>query len=83
MPKVVLQKVWISASVPGSWPMNWLQGTPSTTRPWSLYSEYSFSSPSYCGVSPHFDAVFTTSTTLSLKVVIGSGWPSIDWKAKS
>lgn len=28
---------YIEASLPGSWPPNWLQGKPRMTRPWSLY----------------------------------------------
>lgn len=35
-PKLSWQNCWISASVPGSWPPNWLQGNPITVNPWSL-----------------------------------------------
>ena len=61
-PYVVEQKVWISSAVPGSWPANWLQGTPSTVNPRSAYSFCSLSRPAYCGVSPHWEATFTSRT---------------------
>ena len=49
---------------PGSCSRNWLHGTPMTVKPWSAYCSWIFSSPSYCGVSPHFDATLTTRATL-------------------
>ena len=61
-PNVVEQNSAISSSFPGSWPMNWLQGMPRTTRPSSAYVPYSFSRPAYCGVKPHLEATFTTRT---------------------
>ncbi len=81
--KRVSQKVLISDSVPGSWAPKSLDGTPRTTRPLSLYLDHSASSPSYCGVSPHWDAVFTTSTGCPLKLESGSGAPSMDVNSKS
>ena len=54
----------MSASLPGSCPANWLQGKPSTAKPRGPYSACSAWSASYCGVSPHFDATFTTSSAL-------------------
>lgn len=59
----VVQKSRISASLPGSWRPNWSQGKPSTVRPSSRRARYSSSRPEYCGVKPHFEATFTTSST--------------------
>src|SRR3954449_2756266 len=50
----------MSSAVPGSWPPNWLHGTPTTVNPRSAYSSCSFSSPAYCGVRPHLLATLTT-----------------------
>lgn len=41
----------------------------------SLMSLYSFSRPSYWGVKPHLEAVFTTRTTFPLKVSRGTSLP--------
>src|SRR4051812_29506184 len=60
----VLQKVLISSGVPGSCSPNWLQGIPTTEKPCAPKRSYSFSNPSYCGVSPQNDATFTSSVTL-------------------
>ncbi len=65
-PYVVEQKVEISSDEPGSWPPNWLQGTPRTVKPREEYFFCRFSRPSYCGVRPHFEATFTTRTALPL-----------------
>src|SRR4051794_9539486 len=61
-PYVAEQNSAISSAVPGSWPPNWLHGTPMTVIPGS--SSCSCSSSVYCGVRPHFDATLTTSAAV-------------------
>lgn len=63
-PNFVVQKPSICASSPGSCAPKSFDGNPATTSPFAESSSCSFSSPSYCGVKPHSDATFTTSTTL-------------------
>jgi hypothetical protein len=82
-PYVVEQNSWISSAVPGSWPRNWLHGTPSTVKPRSAYFFWRFSSPVYCGVSPHFDATFTSKTAVSLYCDRSAGEPSSAWMETS
>src|SRR5579862_1973311 len=81
--KRVSQKVLISFSVPGSCAPKSFAGTPSTTSPLSRFSRQSFSSPSYCGVRPHWLATLTTSTALPLNCVIGNAPPSMERNEKS
>ena len=54
----------ISASLPGSWPANWLQGKPTTVKSSAASSRCSSSRPWYCGVSPQRLATLTASVTL-------------------
>src|SRR4051795_1939890 len=54
----------MSSALPGSWPMNWLHGKPTTVNPRGPYSSCSASSCVYCGVSPHLLATLTTSAGL-------------------
>src|SRR5271165_956369 len=61
-PYVVEQNSAISSALPGSCPPNWLHGKPTTDRPRAANCSCSCSSAVYCGVSPHLDATFTTST---------------------
>ncbi|MNT45326.1 hypothetical protein D3C72_1819050 [compost metagenome] len=65
----------ICCASPGSCLPNWLHGKPSTTRPRSRYSSYSFCRPAYCGVKPHSLAVLTTSSTLPWNCDSGTGCP--------
>src|SRR5690242_15140599 len=50
----------MSSADPGSWPPNWLHGTPITVNPREPYFCCSSSSAVYWGVSPHRDATLTT-----------------------
>jgi hypothetical protein len=65
-PYFVRQNSLICSFEPGSCAPNSFAGKPTTRRPLSAYFSWSFSSPSYCGVSPHSDATFTMSITLPL-----------------
>src|SRR5258707_10734325 len=56
---------------------------PSTTRPRSRYFSHKASSPRYCGVSPHCEAVLTTSTGFPANCDSFSGLPSIVVNSKS
>jgi hypothetical protein len=47
----------ISELEPGSWPPNWLQGKPATTRPDLAYFLLSASSSAYWGVKPHWGSM--------------------------
>src|SRR5712672_440983 len=79
----VEQKFLISASVPGSWPPKSFDGTPNTTRPRARYFSHNASSPRYCGVSPHCEAVVTTSTGVPANCDSFSGLPSMEVNSKS
>src|ERR1700704_5456994 len=79
----VEQKFLISASVPGSWPPKSFDGTPSTTSPRSRYFSHKASSPRYCGVSPHCDAVLTMRTGFPANCDSFNGLPSIEVNSKS
>lgn len=48
------------------WLLNWLQGTPITSNPWSLYLLYRFSNSWYCLANPHLEATFTKRTTFDV-----------------
>ena len=61
-PYDVEQNSAISSAVPGSCPPNWLHGKPTTVSPREANCSCSFSRAVYCGVSPHCDATFTTSS---------------------
>src|SRR5580658_5498193 len=63
-PYVAEQNSAIWSAVPGSCPPNWLHGNPTTAKPREPNCSCSFSSAVYCGVSPHLDATFTTSSVL-------------------
>src|SRR6185369_7007287 len=55
----------MSASVPGSWSAKLLAGNARIVNPSARLAVYRACSASYCGVNPHFEATFTTSTTSS------------------
>ncbi len=76
-PKFVVQKAWISSFVPGSWLLKLFAGNPATTSPCPRNRSYKFSRPSYCGVSPHFEATFTSSRTLPLNSASEASSPVI------
>eukprot|EP00657_Telonema_sp_P-1_P006401 TRINITY_DN24957_c0_g1_i1.p2 TRINITY_DN24957_c0_g1~~TRINITY_DN24957_c0_g1_i1.p2 ORF type:complete len:104 (+),score=22.77 TRINITY_DN24957_c0_g1_i1:84-395(+) len=59
--------------VPGSCDPKSFEGTPSTTRPRSLYRSQSACRPSYCFVKPQKEAVLTTSTALPVYSCIDKG----------
>jgi hypothetical protein len=59
-----LAELPMASASPGSCSPNWLQGKPRTTKSRSLKLRYSSSRPVYCGVKPHWLAVFTMSRTL-------------------
>jgi len=61
---VVEQKVWISSALPGSCPANWLQGKPTTEKP-GRHTASAVAPALVLGVSPHFEATFTTRRALS------------------
>src|SRR6266566_547734 len=61
-PYDVEQNSAISSAVPGSCPPNWLHGKPTTEKPREANCSCSFSRAVYCGVSPHLEATFTTSS---------------------
>src|SRR4051812_14573146 len=66
----------MSCSVPGSWPANWLHGTPITVKPRSASSRCRVSRPAYCGVNPQRLATLTISAArppVSAPSVVG--WP--------
>ncbi len=48
--------------------MNWFDGTPRTIEALLLVIVMSFTSPSYCGVSPHFEATFTIEHRMPLEL---------------
>ena len=56
----------ISSEVPGSCLPNWLQGKPSTVKPFLAYFEWTACNCLYCGVRPHLLATLTISITLPL-----------------
>src|SRR5437879_231441 len=61
-----VQKVLISSFVPGSCAPKLLAGTPTITRPRSLYFSYTDSNAEYWGVYPQRLATLTTISTLPL-----------------
>src|SRR5258708_18703500 len=66
----------MSSAVPGSWPPNWLQGTPRIENPSPLKRSCSSSRPAYCGVKPQREATLTTSVALPLNSERSSWLPS-------
>src|SRR4029079_18480724 len=74
---VMGQQHRVASFVPGSWPMKLLAGNPTIVKPSSRFASYRDSSASYCGVSPHFDATLTTSTTLPARSPSDDCWPSM------
>src|SRR5436190_19023980 len=68
-PYEVEQNSAISSAVPGSCPPNWLHGKPTTVSPREANCSCSFSRAVYCGVSPHCEATFTTSSVAPGAVV--------------
>ena len=79
---LLVQNFSISSFVPGSCLPNSLAGMPMTTSPSFSYFSYSACSPSYCGVSPHLLATFTSSTTLPLYLDSSTGLPLMSLRVK-
>jgi len=84
IPYFVAMNCFISCSVPGSWPPNWLQGNPQISKPWSWYLSYNCCSSLYdVFVVPHLEATFTIKTTLPLYFERCVGLPLMSIASKS